>query len=471
MIRFITTVVFLFAFQYIQSQPQLQLIEFANGLSQPVDIANAGDKRLFVVEKRGVIRIIDENGQVQSTPFLDIDSLVRSGESERGLLGLAFHPKYAENGYFYVNYTNNSGHTQIVRFRVKQNNPNEADPNAKLSLLTINQPFSNHNGGDLAFGPDGYLYIGMGDGGSGGDPDNYAQTRSSLLGKMLRINVDKGNPYEVPADNPFVDVQGTRPEIWALGLRNPWRFSFDRVTGDLWIGDVGQGNWEEISIQPAESEGGENYGWRCYEGDANYNTNGCGPKNDYTFPVYDYVSDDANGSGCSITGGYVYRGNQFPGLQGLYIYTDYCSGRFWSLKSDGQGAWINSELLNTANNEFVTFGEDADGELYVAGISSGRIYQITDTNTTGVSDQFKFERFVVSPNPTKDLLRIEIDPVQPIGCRFRILDTAGHSIIDFEEHVGKGYSKELSLKKLPEGIYFLQVQNGKQSISKKFQKL
>ncbi|HMQ48980.1 MAG TPA: PQQ-dependent sugar dehydrogenase [Saprospiraceae bacterium] len=358
----------------LRAQLEIELNVFANGFDSPVDISHAGDDRLFITEKDGTIRIIDGNGNVLPQPFLNIDPMVNSQASERGLLGLAFHPDYSENGYFYVNYTNGSGHTVIARYSVSAGNPNQADPNSELPILTINQPFSNHNAGDLNFGPDGYLYIAMGDGGSGGDPQNNSQTRNRMLGKMLRLDVDNVEPYTIPADNPFINDNLTLDEIWAIGLRNPWRFSFDRLTGDIWIADVGQDDWEEIHFQPASSTGGENYGWRCYEGFDTYNTNNCGGASGYVQPVHVYPSDGVQG--CSITGGYVYRGENNPSMYGYYFYADYCTGRFWGLRPDGQGGWSNVELLNLANQEFSSFGEDAEGELYVAGIGSGNIYQV-----------------------------------------------------------------------------------------------
>jgi len=357
------------------AQPNLQLETFATGFSQPVDIAHAGDDRLFIVEKGGLIRIIDGNGAVLPQAFLDIDARVNSQASERGLLGLAFHPNYADNGYFYVNYTNSSGNTRISRFSARADDPNQADPSSELILLEVNQPFANHNGGDLNFGPDGYLYFGLGDGGSANDPGDRAQNRLNLLGKMLRIDVDNGNPYSIPEDNPFAYDDFTLDEVWALGLRNPWRFSFDHLTGALWIADVGQNRWEEVNYQAPGSPGGQNYGWRCYEGQVPFNLAGCGPAGEYTFPVQVYANNSS--VGCSITGGYVYRGADYPDMYGYYIYTDYCSGRFWSLAPDGQGGWANAELANLANTQFVAFGEDKRGELYVAAIQQGAIYRLT----------------------------------------------------------------------------------------------
>lgn len=357
------------------SQPQIELVNFASGFIRPLDIANAGDDRLFIVEQRGLIWILDENGNKLPQPFLNIDPSVGSGGNEQGLLGLAFHPDYANNGYFYVNYTKNNGDTRISRFSVLANNPNQADPSSEKILLEVDQPYSNHNGGCLKFGPDGYLYIGLGDGGSGGDPQDNGQDRQTLLGKMLRIDVDGGDPYGIPPGNPFVNDNTTLDEIWAIGLRNPWRFSFDRETGDLWTGDVGQDAWEEINFQPVASSGGENYGWRCYEGNHAYNTNGCAPANTMTFPVAEYQ----NGASCSVTGGYVYRGCKYPELYGRYLYTDYCTGIIWSLTPDGSGGWVNQQLANLNDFQFASFGENRHGELFLAGLGNGIIYRVTET--------------------------------------------------------------------------------------------
>ncbi|MEM7102614.1 MAG: PQQ-dependent sugar dehydrogenase [Bacteroidota bacterium] len=358
--------------------PVIELVQYAGGYDQPVAIVNAGDDRLFIVEQDGAIMIIEGNGTQLPTPFLDIDPIVNSGASERGLLGLAFHPDYTNNGYFYVNYTNSSGDTRISRFSVNGSNPNLADTNSEVILMTIDQPYNNHNGGDIHFGPDGYLYIGMGDGGLGGDPGNRSQNPQNLLGKMLRIDVDSGNPYGIPPDNPFVGDPSTLDEIWSLGLRNPWRFSFDRETDDMWIGDVGQNAWEEIDFEPAGT-GGLNYGWRCYEGNATFNTSGCGAASNYVFPVA--VTSHSGVTCRSITGGFVYRGAQYPNLYGHYLYADYCMGNIWSITPDGEGGWNNVELANLQNFEWSTFGEDLNGELYIAALDEGNIYRITELCT------------------------------------------------------------------------------------------
>lgn len=362
----------------LDAQPDIQLQSFATGFNRPVDIAHCGDERLFIVEQRGIIWILDANGNKLTDPFLNIDPKVGSTGNEQGLLGLAFHPNYAQNGYFFVNYTDNNGDTHIARYSVSAADPNIANPDSELEIMEVAQPYSNHNGGGIKFGPDGYLYIGLGDGGSGGDPQNNGQKKTSFLGKMLRIDVDNGSPYSVPASNPFVNDPAFLPEIWAWGMRNPWRFSFDRLTGDLWIGDVGQDDWEEIDYQPASSTGGENYGWRCYEGTHTYNTGNCPDVSTLTMPAVEF--QNSGSLGCSITGGFVYRGCAYPKLYGRYLYTDYCSGRLWSLTPDGNGGWTNEQIADLANNQYVSFGENKDGELFIAALGSGTISRITETS-------------------------------------------------------------------------------------------
>jgi uncharacterized repeat protein (TIGR01451 family) len=370
----------------------LGLSPFATGFSQPVGITHTspGDDRLFVVEQAGTIWIVSPEGVVLPVPFLDITGRVDASSNEEGLLGLAFHPDYATNGYFYVNYTNTTAdvrRTRISRFSVT-GDPNVADPASEDILLTVEQPYANHNAGDIHFGPDGYLYIPLGDGGSAGDPDDNAQDLGLLLGKISRIDVDatSGNPpdcpgigsghYTVPGDNPLSDGPGgVCDEIWAAGLRNPWRSSFDRLTGDLYIADVGQNDWEEVDVQPAASTGGENYGWRCYEGDHPYNTAGCGPIGNYTFPVFEYSHAD----GCSITGGYVYRGSRYPAMYGRYLLADYCSGNFWDL-APVDGSWQVTMHTNLVAFGYVAFGEDAQGELYVVNRASGTIYTLVENS-------------------------------------------------------------------------------------------
>lgn len=367
------TLIFSLSFSFLNAQT-LSLTNFATGLDSPVSIAfPPGDDRMFVVEQDGVIQIVSPSGIVNPSPFLDIQGPVYAGGNEQGLLGLAFHPDYANNGYFYVNYTygnfNNSS-TRIARYTVSAN-PDVADASSEFEIMTISQPYSNHNGGAVEFGPDGYLYIGTGDGGSANDPGNRSQNGTSMLGKMLRIDVDGGSPYAIPADNPFVGDPNVNDEIWSIGLRNPWRYSFDRRNGNLWIADVGQNAWEEIDFESSLSPGGLNYGWRCYEGDHPFNTNGCGPIGDYTGPVFEYAN--TNSQGCSVTGGYVYRSAEYAGLYGKYLFTDFCSGKFWATDA----SFNTVELANLSNNSYSCFGEGPCGTLYV-GNRNGIIHRVAE---------------------------------------------------------------------------------------------
>ncbi len=355
-----------------QQWPELVLTPYLSGLENPVQLTHAGDGsgRVFVVEQAGRIRIA-RDGVLLPTPFLDIsDRLACCGE--RGLLSVAFPRDYATKGRFYVDYTDRTGTTIVARYHLGQD-LDTADPASEEVVLTVAQPFANHNGGQLAFGPlDGYLYIGMGDGGSGGDPQNHGQNPASLLGKMLRIDVEAGlQPYGVPPTNPFAQTPGYRAEIWALGLRNPWRFSFDREKGDLYIGDVGQEQYEEIDLQPASSSGGENYGWRIMEGGHCYRSQDC-DQTGLVLPVAEYD----HSRGCSVTGGVVYRGGTYPRMQGIYLYGDYCSGRIWGLRQRG-GQWQSLELLDTAHR-INSFGEDEVGNAYVVDYG-GNIYLLADT--------------------------------------------------------------------------------------------
>ena len=361
--------------------PTLALGAPLAGFASPVGITHAGDgtNRLFVVEQGGRVRLV-KSGVLQPAPFLNISGRISTG-GERGLLGLAFPHDYARKGYFYVNYTNTAGNTVISRFQRSAADADTADPASEQIILTIGQPFANHNGGQLAFSErDRMLYVGMGDGGSGGDPGNRAQNPAELLGKMLRIDTETGRPYAYtsPATNPYVSTAGFRPEIWALGLRNPWRFSFDRATADLFISDVGQELFEEVNFQPAASSGGENYGWRIMEGLHCFNPNPCDPTG-LTPPVVEYSSGSGSGN-CSVTGGYVYRAGAFPRMQGLYFYGDFCSGRIWGLRRES-GVWQNTLLLDTSI-QISAFGEDESGALYVAGYNTGSVYPLVDAGQT-----------------------------------------------------------------------------------------
>jgi len=367
---------------------KLKLKTTAEGLSKPLGIANAGDgsDRLFIIEKQGTIRVV-ENQTLLESPFLDISNKVGSSGDEQGLLGLAFHPDYANNGFFFANYTDLNENTVVSRFSVNDSNPDIADPGSETEILAIEQPDDHHNCGGLAFGPDGYFYICTGDGGL---PRN-AQDMASLLGKMLRINVDQGEPYSIPEDNPFIGDTEVRGEIWALGLRNPWRFSFDRSTGDMYIGDVGGDLYEEIDFEPAESSSGYNYGWSNFEGnhctkevykesEKYFDYADCEFK--YEAPIYEYlheppdinITDDCSGS---VIGGYVYRGQEYPMLDGIYIFTDFCTGKIRGMTKDEAGNWQVTELLDEPSLFLTSFGEDEKGELYVVDFFAGNLYKIS----------------------------------------------------------------------------------------------
>jgi glucose/arabinose dehydrogenase len=356
---------------FVDPWADIELIPYLSGFELPVYFANAGDGsgRVFVVEKAGRIKVI-KNGKALEEPFLDIVAKVRSKESERGLLSVAFHPLYRQNGRFFVNYTDLKGDTVVSEFKTGSN-PDRADEESERVLLRIDQPASNHNGGQLQFGPDGYLYIGTGDGGFQGDPSGNGQDLDALLGKMLRIDVDGGEPYGIPADNPFRKVSGARPEIWAYGLRNPWRFSFDPATGDMYIGDVGEGKWEEVDFQPGGSRGGENYGWRLLEGSYEFKLPDGYDTKGLTFPVVEYSHDD----GCSVTGGYVYRGKKYRGINGTFFFADFCSGKLWGLRKKPDGSWEWTKFLDTGLS-VSSFGVDEAGEVYILDFGKGGIYRI-----------------------------------------------------------------------------------------------
>ena len=376
----------LLAFAGAGANAQLTSQVYVTGINDPTYVTNAGDgsDRLFVLDQTGKIRIVDGGGNLLADPFMDIDVLVASG-GERGLLGLAFHPQYAANGKFYVNYTNNAGDTVVAEYTVSASDPDRADLLSGRVLLTIDQPYSNHNGGWIGFGSDDYLYISMGDGGSANDPGNRAQNLGVLLGKILRIDVDTqdaGLEYGIPADNPF-QADGdpnTRGEIWDYGVRNAWRCSFDRETGDLWIADVGQNAWEEINYQPA-GQGGNHYGWRCREGFNATGLSGCPLSNpEWVSPVHAY----SHSLGCSITGGYAYRGCELgDDWTGKYFFSDYCTGTIWYL--DPENNFTRSTAFDTPFN-IVSFGEDEQGELYFTNISNNTVYKLVLTNPPDKND-------------------------------------------------------------------------------------
>ncbi len=356
-----------------------------SNLDPITSVTHAGDGRLFLTLRPGRIVIL-ENGAVKAQPFLDIHNLTTT-DGERGLLSVAFHPQYAQNGFLFINYTNLQGNTVIARYQVSASSPDRADPASARILLTIQQPYSNHNGGQLQFGPDGYLYIGMGDGGSAYDPECRAQDPSMLLGKMLRIDVDQNvttRPYYgIPPSNPFRGPGDPPDEVWASGLRNPWRFSFDRQAGDLWIGDVGQDQHEEIDFQPVSSRGGENYGWKVMEGTFCSSTDACPASTPpcgstaYTLPVLEY---DHESSRCAVVGGYVYRGSSIPQIQGTYVFGDLCSGEVFAAVRSGDGFTVRT--VPGQISQLTTFGEDVNGELYAASLT-GQLFRLTG-GTAGV---------------------------------------------------------------------------------------
>lgn len=384
----------------LPGDPRIQLVKVAGGLADPVNVAipDDGSGRVFIVERVGRIRVLDANGSLLEEPFLDLTQLVQNDYLEQGLLGLAFHPDYAENGLFYVNFTDyhTNGDTFVMEFKVSDDDPNVANRESGRLLLAIDQPYVNHNGGTIKFGPDGYLYIAMGDGGLGGDPYGVAQRTDTLLGKLLRIDVNPSGaaPYGIPPDNPFADAQvvqsngitdvigetsglsleaadyhpAARPEIWALGLRNPWQFSFDAETGDLYIADVGQVTWEEVNFAPAGTAGGQNYGWDWLEGSHCYpaSVTDCSRSQVGVLPVAEYKHGE---DGCDITGLGVYRGDNFPELDGIYFVSDWCSGKIWGLARDDEGTWQFQELLDT--ELLLTGGGEnpADGALYLTACS------------------------------------------------------------------------------------------------------
>ncbi len=350
------------------------LTQVADGFVQPLSITHAGDGsgRLFVVEQRGTVRVVHDETLV-TQHYLDLQDRTRS-QGERGLLGLAFHPDFADNARLFVHYTDTGGTTVLSELRAATADADVVDPASERVILTLEQPYGNHNGGQIAFGPDGFLYLGLGDGGSGGDPLDAGQDLGTWLGTILRLDVDGEHPYAVPGDNPFVGVDDALDEIWAYGLRNPWRFSFDRANGDLWIADVGQNEVEEVNRQDADSAGGENYGWRIMEGDACYDPpTGCDPTG-LTMPVLTYTH--ASGWGRSVTGGYVYRGNDVPSLAGAYVFGDYISGRIFV--AEGEGDDWTARILLEPGFRIATFGQDEAGELYVADYQGGVLYRFAE---------------------------------------------------------------------------------------------
>lgn len=418
------------------SSQAVQLNLFASGLQNPVEVVHCGDSRLFVVQQNGIIKIVQDDGTVLPDPFLNISALT-SSSGERGLLGLAFHPQFHTNGQFFVNYTRASdGSTVIARYYAMAGS-NVADPLGE-EILVVPQPASNHNGGCIRFGPDGYLYIGMGDGGGGGDPFNTGQDKQSLLGKMLRIDVNT-SPYVIPASNPYADGENGLPEIYSIGLRNPWKFSFDTVGEQIWIADVGQNAWEEINAQPY-TDNTLNYGWRCYEGLVAYNMADCDPNASYVSPIHVFSN---NITTCSVTGGYVYRGSVNPDWYGKYFYTDYCSNEIYVLNPTNGNVQTNTGFTGS----FATFGQDFNGELYVAGRGNGNLYKLTAPNAS-ISTTTAID-IALMPNPTTGVFEIKADA--PI-VNAHVFDVDGRLIKEVSQ------SNKIDLTNAPKGVYFVNCQ-------------
>lgn len=427
----------------------IELEFFSGPFSSPVEITHPNnDSRLFVLEHAGIIKIINNEGDVFESPFLDISSLVLN-DGERGLLGLAFHPNYNTNGFFYINYINLDGNTVIARYSVSSN-PNLADSTSAMILKTINQPFAEHKGGTLKFANDGYLYISLGDGGSGGDPFGSAQnltidsTNPSrvYLGKILRIDVDSATPYGIPPTNPLIGQTG-KEEIWALGLRNPWKFSFNRLNGDMWLADVGQENIEEINkINFPFSNSLINFGWKCYEGNEIYESTNCPELNATQTPFAQYNHT----FGCSITGGYYYTGNLYPNFQNKYFFADFCSAKIGMVDVSGTITW--SELL--PYNYITTFGEDINGELYIANIQNGNIYKIIDTSLNTSS----FDKAIISvyPNPTSDELFVKNENNIELSA-VKITDLTGKMVLYQNSQLSS-----INISNLSKGMYFVTIE-------------
>lgn len=404
------------------AQPNIALTPvISSGLSAPMQLVHAGDssKRVFIVQKGGTIRAYDSAFQFLAT-FVTVTNITSSGE--RGLLSLAFHPNYKNNGFFYVYYTNANGDLEISRYKVSANNANQADANSRVVVITIPHPtFSNHNGGELHFGTDGFLYLSTGDGGSGGDPNGNGQKTDVLLGKILRFNVNTSlTPpyYTVPASNPYGN------EVFAIGLRNPYRWSFDRLTGDMWIGDVGQDSWEEINFRAADSLVRANYGWRCYEGNVTFNTSGCGPKSNYIFPVHAYVTQNPS---ASITGGVVYRGAAYPSLRGVYISADFFSGIFYKIIPNGTGGWtIGTQTLTPTG--IVDFGETESGEVYAVSNTNNSVFRVTPGTTSSKTIPINNALASIYPTVIRDgMVQVELHTAANYHS-FELVDLNGRQV-------------------------------------------
>jgi glucose/arabinose dehydrogenase len=417
----------------------IALETFATDIIKPVEIINAGTNKIYVAGQNGVISIVNVDGTVDPMPYLNISATINF-QGELGLLGIAFHPDYITNGYCYVNYINAEGNTVIARYTRSASNPEIADPDSAFVVLNITQMYGYHQGGCLRFGPDGYLYIASGDGGE----SEMGQNINTLLGKILRIDVNNGTTYSIPETNPFATTDGA-DEVWAIGLRNPWKFSFD-AEGNIWIADVGQNNVEEID-KANVTQAGVNYGWRCYEGAALYNDSlNCPQSSALTFPYAEYTH--SGDGGCSVTGGYVYNGTLYPGMQGKYFFADYCSNKIGWVDSEEPGP-ITWSAAFTGN--FTTIGEDVNGELYVGGGSNGIIYKITDA-TAGVS-KFAAEGITMYPNPANNEVLINIKN-QGAPAEVALFDLSGKRLIQQSVNTD---TNRIDTSSLHAGLYLLEV--------------
>lgn len=455
MIRLFYVFIFTLCTSFLFAQTQVEFIEIASDFDSPVDVLHAGDNFLFVVEKEGYIYVLSTDG-TNLGMVLDIKDRVNSSANEQGLLGAVFHPKFPDSAYLYVNYINDDGNTVVSRFTMAPSGSITVDPSTEKEILVVEQPFDNHNAGDLEFGPDGYLYIPLGDGGNGGDPQNNSQNRLKLLGKILRIDIDNGDPYSIPADNPFVSDDFTLDEIWAIGLRNPWRIDFDPENGDLYIADVGQNAMEEINVEAASSDGGENYGWRCYEGTMPFNQTDCNAPV-YTEPVYAYNHNAGSFCRASISGGAVYRGTEFPNLTGKYFFADYCSGMVGAIYRDQNDEWQMDTVAQYDPFDVVSISRHSDGELYMVTLGSGRILKIKEKNT-GTNTLQSQESFVLQ-NPVSDVLVIKSDRAIQGGA---LIDATGRLVLQFSPD-----QFEYSTATLPDGMYMVVIEVDDQVINEK----